>query len=260
MIGGPPRVFLLPGIFGDEPPLADFRAALSGRAAFEMLDYPDVDRPGSEIRDFPGIVERTVERIRSVQSSGQVHIAGYSFGGLVGFAAACRLQAQGRRVGLMALFDSRALSLKIPESDLRARNRDAAPGAWGVGADAASRLLIAAGLSEAVRAAIKPVGKVFGAAPAHGLRRLLLQNLRGRALVGQAFGRFDGSILLFRAEEQPVPDLPRDLGWGAHCTEVRSVPLYGDHNSLFRTDHLAANAELIWSEMERRIGSSDGGG
>ena len=97
MIGEPPRVFLLPGIFGDEPPLADFRAALAGRAAFEMLDYPDVDRPGREIRDFPGIVERTVERIRSVQSSGRGAIAGYSFGGLVGFAAACRLQAEGRR-------------------------------------------------------------------------------------------------------------------------------------------------------------------
>src|SRR5918993_1427676 len=110
MRSGPPQVFLLPGIFGDEPRLADFRAALTGRVAFELLDYPDIDRPSTEIRDFDSIVARTVQRIRSLQPSGEVHIAGYSFGGLIGFAAACRLGAEGHRVGLPALLDSRAPS------------------------------------------------------------------------------------------------------------------------------------------------------
>lgn len=253
MIGGPPRVFLLPGIFGDEPPLADLREALARRVAFDLLDYPDIDRPSGEIRDFAGIVDRTVQRIRSLQPSGVVHIAGYSFGGLVGFAAACRLQAEGRGVGLLALLDSRALTLKVPKSGLRARNREAAPGFVGVGADAASRLLIAAGFSEAVRAGIKPAGKLFGAGAAQGLRRLLLQNLRGRALSGLTLGRFDGPILLFRAQEQPVPNLPLDLGWSVHCKEVRSVSLHGNHNSIFRADHLAANAELISSNVTRGV-------
>ena len=252
MTGGPPRVFLLPGIFGDEPPLTDFRAALAGRVEFELLDYPDIDRPSGEIRDFAGILERTVERIGSLQPSGVVRIAGYSFGGLVGFATACRLQREGRRVGLLALLDSRALSLKVPESSLRARNQEAAPGFVGVGADAASRLLIAAGLSEIVRTAVSLAG-IFHAGAAQGLRRLLLQNLRGRALSGLTFGRFDGPILLFRAQEQPLPNLPLDLGWSAHSKEVRSVPLRGDHNSIFRADHLAANAEMIWLSISDGI-------
>ena len=252
MTSGPPRVFLLPSIFGDEPSLADFRTALAGRIDFELLDYPDIDRPSSEVRDFAGILDRTIERIRSLQPSGTVHIAGYSFGGLVGFATACSLQEEGRRVGLLALFDSRSLSLKVP--DAGKRNREAAPGIWGTGADFASRLLIAAGLSEAVRAAIGPTGKFFGPNAANGLRRLLLQNLRGRSLAGLGLGRFDGPILLFRAEEQPVPDLPSDLGWSAHCSSVRSVPVHGDHNSLFRADHLAANAGLIGAAMEEQIG------
>ncbi len=249
---GPPRVFLLPSIFGDEPPLVDFRAALAGRIDFELLDYPDVDRPSREIRDFAGILDRTIERIQSLQPTGDVHIAGYSFGGLVGFAAACRLQEEGRSVGLLALLDSRALSLKVPGTVRR--NREAAPGTWGSGADVASRLVIAAGLAEVVRAAIGPAGKLFGADAARGLRRLLLQNLRGRSLAGLTLGRFDGPLLLFRAEEQPVPDLPSDLGWSAHCSSVRSVPVRGDHSSLFRADHLAANAELIGAEMERQLG------
>lgn len=252
MSGGPPRVFLLPSIFGDEPPLADFRAALAGRIDFELLDYPDIDRPSSEIRDFAGILDRTMERIRSLQPNGDVHIAGYSFGGLVGFAAACRLQEEGRRVGLLALLDSRPLSLKVP--DRGKRNREAAPGIWGTGADFSSRLLIAAGLSEVVRAAIGPVGKLFGAKAARGLRRLLLQNLRGRSLAGLSLDRLDGPLLLFRAEDQPVPDLPSDLGWSSHCSSVRSVPVRGDHNSLFRAAHLATNAELIGAAMEQQIG------
>jgi thioesterase domain-containing protein len=259
MRSGPPRVFLLPGIFGDEPPLADFRAVLAGRVAFELLDYPDIDRPSSEIRDFDAIVSHTIQRIRSLPPSGEVHIIGYSFGGPVGFAAARRLQASGHRVGVVAFLDSLAPSLKVATSFRLTRNRDAAPGAWGVGADAASRLLIAAGLSEAVRSAIGPTGRIFGAEAANGLRRLFLQNLRGRALRGVSLGRWDGPILLFRAQEQPSPDLPTDLGWGAHCAAVRSVTLTGDHNSMIGTDHLAANAARIWSEVAPRICQPEGG-
>ena len=249
---GPPRIFLLPSIFGDEPPLADFRAALAGRIDFELLDYPDIDRPSSEIRDFAGILDRTTERIRALQPSGDLYIAGYSFGGLVGFVAGCRLQEEGRRVKLLTLLDSRALSLKVPRAD--SGNSEAAPGPWGLRADFASRLLIAAGLAEVVRALISPAGKLFGAGAARGLRRLLLQNLRGRSLRNLSLGHFDGPLLLFRAEEQPVSDLPSDLGWSAHCSSMRSVPIRGNHDSLFRVDHLAANAELIGAAIEAQIG------
>ena len=255
MTGEPPRVFLLPGIFGDETPLTDLRAALAGRIEFDLLDYPDIDRPSGEIRSFAGIVERTIERIRSLQPSGDVHITGHSFGGLVGFAAACRLQEEGRRVGLLALLDSRALDLKVRPSGGVMRNHEAAPGLWGAGTDVISRLLIAAGLSEVVRRAIQPTGRLFGSKAAHALRRLLLQNLRGRALNGLTLGRFDGPILLFRALAQPDPSLPPDLGWNAHCAAVRSVPVAGDHTSMLRADHLAMNAGLMWSEMAARLGA-----
>lgn len=253
MTVGRPRVFLLPGIFGDEPLLADFRVALADRLDFELLDYPGIDRSSGEIRDFDGIVDSTLERIRSLQPTGDVHIAGYSFGGLVGFVTACRLQEEGRRVGLLALLDSRALGLKVPRSGGLMRNRDAVPGLWGAAGDVASRLLIAAGLSEVVRSSVGPIGKMFGARAAHGMRRLLVQNLRGRSLIGVTLGHFGGPLVLFRAQKQPDPGLPSDLGWSAHCAAVHMVPVHGDHNSMFRADHLAANAELIWSGIEGRI-------
>jgi thioesterase domain-containing protein len=236
------KVFLLPCIFGDEPSFANFRAALAGRVEFELLDYPDIDRPSEEIRDFDNILKRTVERIRALQPSGDIHIAGYSFGGLVGFAAACRLQQEGRRVGLLAILDTPALGLKMPGSLHK------------LGAiDLASRVLIAAGFCEAVRKAIGPARRVFGTKAADGLRRLFLQNLRGRSLNRLSLGRFDGELLLFRADEQPSPDLPQDLGWSAHCTAVHSVALEGNHTSILDADHLTANAERIWSKLAPRI-------
>jgi thioesterase domain-containing protein len=246
---GKPRVFLLPGIGGDETSLADFRNALADRVTFDLIDYPDIDRPSREIRDFRGIVDEAVRSINARHPSGQVHIAGYSFGGQVAFTAACRLQEEGRRVGLVALIDSRALSLTLPGAGMRVRNRDEAPGPALAAADAASRLLIGAGLSEIVRHAIGPTRRLLGTDAADSLRRLLLQNLRGRALRGATHGRFDGPVSLFRAQEQLVAGLPPDLGWSAHCSAVRSVELRGGHNSLFRDDHLSANAEAIWSEL-----------
>ena len=57
----------------------------------------------------------------------------------------------------VALLDTHVLGLKVPSSGRLTRNRDAAPGVWGTAADVASRLFIAAGLSEAVRAAIGPL-------------------------------------------------------------------------------------------------------
>ncbi|WP_395622133.1 thioesterase domain-containing protein [Sphingomonas daechungensis] len=246
-----PRVFLLPGIGGDEPGLANLRSELADSADFVLVDHPDIDRPSAEIRDFAGIVARAVARIHDVEPSGKVNIAGYSFGAQVAFAAACELQEQGREVGLLALFDSRALSLSV--AGRRVSNSDEASGPVRTIADVASRLLIAGGLAEPLRRAIPAVGSVFGKPASLGLRRLLLQNLRGRSLAGHRTGHFDGTIVLFRAGEQHIAGLPHDLGWSAHCAEVRGVELRGGHNSLFRAENLAENAALIRSAIARPL-------
>lgn len=255
MSSAAPKVFLLPGIGGDEPPLADFRAAIADRVHFELLNYPDIDRPSAEIREFDGIVRQILDRIREIQPLGEVRLAGYSFGGQVAFAVACKLRELGRSVGLLALFDSRAMTLKLAARGQRVTNTDEASGPGMASAEFASRLMITAGLAEIVRAGIAPVTKVLGDNAGQGLRRLLLQNLRGRSLRGLKVGHFDGPILLFRAKEQLVSSLPADFGWNAHCTSVQAVELEGGHNSLFRAEHLATNVELVSSAIKGRIGA-----
>ena len=106
---------------------------------------------------------------------------------------------------------------------------------------------------EAARTSIRPAGNLFGVKAGQSLRRLLLQNLRGRSLSGLEFGRFDGPILLFRAKEQLVRGLSADLGWSAHCSSVQAVELEGGHNSLFASNHLPANIDLIWTAIQGRL-------
>jgi thioesterase domain-containing protein len=59
---------------------------------------------------FPSSVEALVheyvEAIQQVQPSGPYYLLGWSFGGVVAQAIACRLQQQGERVGLLTILDS----------------------------------------------------------------------------------------------------------------------------------------------------------
>lgn len=71
--------------------------------------------------------------------------------------------------------------------------------------------------------------------------------------MGLTLGRLDDPVILFRAEEQPAP-------WLAAGPRMERLLLVGplsategDHNSLFRPDYLAINAERIWSEFEASI-------
>lgn len=52
------------------------------------------------------LAEHYTREIRSVQPTGPYHLCGFCFGGLVAYAMACRLRAQGERVGLLALIDA----------------------------------------------------------------------------------------------------------------------------------------------------------
>lgn len=101
-----PVVFLFPGAFGDEPMLADFRRTFRGRLGFEVMVYPDLDARRATQIEMAGIARLAVRSIQERHPQGPLRLAGYSFGGCVAFEAARQLQAQGRRIGTLVLFDS----------------------------------------------------------------------------------------------------------------------------------------------------------
>ena len=99
-----PPVFLVPGGTGDGADLlvvARLARRIGADAAFLAV------RAGSAPENPPGEQSRwVVDRIRSVQPSGPYRIVGECVGGILAYAAALRLRAEGESVGLLALLDT----------------------------------------------------------------------------------------------------------------------------------------------------------
>jgi amino acid adenylation domain-containing protein len=103
---------------GSRPPM--FFVHPAGGLSWGYLQFQrhlGADQPiyGLQARAFtrselPGSVaemaEDYLEQIRTVQPAGPYHLAGWSLGGLVAYEMACRLQAAGEEVGLLALMDA----------------------------------------------------------------------------------------------------------------------------------------------------------
>jgi thioesterase domain-containing protein len=99
-----PPIFLIPGVFGDEPILADFRRSLSSHGRLQTLELPDLDCPAS-LSDMAATGQFAATEIARRLPQGNILVAGYSFGGCVAFEAAAFLLAQGRQVVFLGLLD-----------------------------------------------------------------------------------------------------------------------------------------------------------
>ena len=100
------RAFLFSGVHGDGPLNAEFRRALSGRVRFDVLDLGDLTQGVKVLTSIGATATVMAGRIQMMQPKGPLHLAGYSFGGLVAFETAVQLVAAGREVAFLGLLDS----------------------------------------------------------------------------------------------------------------------------------------------------------
>jgi amino acid adenylation domain-containing protein len=70
------------------------------------LQAPGVGKDAPYAASIEQMAEDYVQSIRSVQPRGPYHLLGWSFGGVVAYAMACRLQQIGEQVALLAILDS----------------------------------------------------------------------------------------------------------------------------------------------------------
>ena len=98
-------VFLLPGLFGDEPKLMDLRERLADRIRFVTLKLPDIEAPQSLLSSVPAIGRVIADEILRRQPNGPISIAGYSFGASVALEAATQLTRANRTVGYLCVLD-----------------------------------------------------------------------------------------------------------------------------------------------------------
>jgi len=245
-------LFLVPGIYGDEPRLADFRRALSGPISCVTLMLPELDQPAQMLGDLRATARLLLKRINEEKPEGPISLAGYSFGGFVAYQLATELVAAGREVKLLCLldpipvkpeaFDKAAVAKYLPAEDtqepalwtrLRRRPNETVSLYF-------ERMLFRV----LVEVRQLELARLFFNANRHNhrferapLRRRLLLALRTRAIRSWTPSPCDAPTLLIASEISNQLGLPRY--WSALCPKTTVHPVSADHFTLFEPAPLA---------------------
>ena len=100
-----PEVFLFPGLGGDELELAALRLGCAPTLQCIPVQFPYwTDHARTLTLDQ--LVDHCCVQIESLAPTGDLRLAGYSFGGTIAYAVAKALTAAGRRVEWLGLVDA----------------------------------------------------------------------------------------------------------------------------------------------------------
>ncbi|MDA4120318.1 MAG: alpha/beta fold hydrolase [Thaumarchaeota archaeon] len=191
--------------------------------------------PHSRIEDMAAYY---IEALQTVQPEGPYCLGGWSMGGTVAFEMAQQLHAQGQRVALLALLDSRIPTPgeKFSEQEFEATLLVDVVRYFGLPLkpEDLSRLpkdeVLARVLEQAKKAGLVPAE--VEVSQAHQFVELCKADFR--ATRNYAMHRYSGRITLFKASEDLVASSPDPtLGWGewaAGGVEVHAVP--GNHANM----------------------------
>jgi thioesterase domain-containing protein len=255
------RLFLLPHLFGDHPVLARLRRGLEPDVLAQRVELPDVDSPARTLRDLRATASVCADSIQASSPSGDLRIAGYSFGALAAQETAAQLEARGRRVTLLVILDgllrppgwwdpggsAPAPASVAPASVMHPRVRGLARMLWPT-----LRRLNAAEAARRVFVATAPLhDRMWG----ERQRRRFLMGLRGLAVA-----RWQPTPVAARTLLVTSDDFHRHASvaeWRAACPALRVVHIGGPHVDLLRPpaidgvfgairEALAAPPEAAW--------------
>lgn len=214
-------MFLLPGVFGDEPILASFRRSFVGRLRFELVELPDLGEAAAVLRDIVATGRFAADEIQRRRPHGDILLGGFSFGGSIAFEAARHLVAAGRMVRFLVILDTAfewdaggGGHPRLPMSRRLVRGALSRAG----GLDAVRRLMVAG-------AARSRPGLLFR------LRRALLRGFRLRALREWRPAPLGVETLLVASEEFAPGIVAR---WGELCPRLSVLRLPARHRELFQ--------------------------
>lgn len=260
-----PTVFLVPGVFGDGPILAEFRRSFGGSVRFVVVELPDMDMSMAVHADLSATGRYVADAIIAQAPDGAINLAGFSYGGVVAFETAHQLIAKGREVAFLGLLDSfgvggSAISTPAP---LEAAERPRTPAAEAADADDADDqggLLarVAPRRGEGLRAYAERVAfglslkfnridlarRITLAGRARlsqdqiiGRRKIVLGLGRMRAVEGWAPAPLDVPTLLACTDDGERLDSP--AVWATRCPRLQVLRIAGGHFDLFLPPALA---------------------
>ncbi len=247
-------IFLAGAGGGGEQDIAAFQAGLEEPVEVRMLSYPGWRRYVA--RDFSAEVflEELTAQIAEMAPAGPIHIMGSSIGGHLGYAAALRLEQEGREVACLCAIDSFMIRSALPSSGWQSRAASEGlallrQGRWSD--------LAAFARSKFWRALLRLAG---GRLPAM-LRLLARSGWFSRLLAADKLAEQELSMrLMLRVvapwiaslDRQPVPTaIPTlllrtrrtgsdDPAWRRRCSRLRISEVPGEHLTLFAPQNIGA--------------------
>jgi len=194
------------------------------------------------------MAQRYVSEIRSVQPHGPYHLAGGSMGGIIAFEMAQQLMAAGETVAMLGLVDTSAefgvryrahansgLSGRVQRLHRRMQGQSLGERIATIGEVLNGRVQASKVRQQAQQA------RDAGEALPHSVRYAELEATHMRAYVKYIVKPYAGSIVLFRADNQP-PELSAkpQLGWETMCGTVDVIGIPGDHRGMIESPSLVA--------------------
>jgi FkbM family methyltransferase len=213
--GSLPPLFCLPPADGLSWGYAGLMRELSPERPIYGLQAAGIATEAPLSTSIETIAEDYITLMRGIQPKGPYHLLGWSFGGVVAHAMACRLQQEGEEIALLTLLDSFP-SIEANESpalDDQEVLRAIAEELFGFdeSKDLDGRRLDISTLIETARRVEHPLG-ALELEQAERMLRLAKHN--ALLMAGFRPGRFEGDLLLFVATEGT--ELPSPEAWVAY--------------------------------------------
>ncbi|TDD30070.1 SDR family NAD(P)-dependent oxidoreductase [Actinomadura sp. KC06] len=219
--------------------------------------------------DAPPVEDRAARYVRhllEVQPEGAFRLGGWSFGGVLAYETARRLQRAGREVELVALFDAGLPRPVDDESGTLARRFSAFADYINetYGLDVALTYEELAGLDEEAQLALvmERAAPLVDHIPPAALTHQLTSHQDTRSLEAYRPGPYDGRVILYRAPEE-TPWAVRDAryvldgtnGFGGLCSDLEIVTIPGAHH-LNLLD--PPGVDVLAAHLERRLARGGG--
>ncbi|AVL26553.1 putative non-ribosomal peptide synthetase [Nocardia brasiliensis NBRC 14402] len=211
------------------------------------LQAPDLSGREPSLRSIEEFADRYAREIRALQPSGPYHLLGWSFGGVLAHAVAARLQADGHRVGLVALLDSDTAD--VDGSDVEQLTAGAFVNSFGAifGIHDVPAEATASEAAERIRARLGGLALV----DADMIERLTESyNAAARSRAGYQRPVFDGDLLYFSATVDSS-DIVGPDGWRPYATgSVVNHDIEVTHNELTAPHVLPIIARVLDEHLE----------
>ncbi len=241
-----PRAFMIPGVFGDEPQLVNFRSRFSELVHFDLLSLPEVGTRGRVLTNMAETGRWLTDEILQRQPTGTVALLGFSFGASLALEIACQLEGAGREISSLEILDGPFLALGFPATgstlSTLANPRKAVKAV----------VVEAVKSSSSVRRLMMSVASLKSAAeePGEPMRRAMLWHLRNKALKQ------------WKPRPCGAPGLHVTTGcygeenrerWAELCPNLVHVHIPVVHEHLLKGEALKNVAAAVRAEVERFV-------